>query len=55
MAFFKYKNKNIFYEISGSGEPLILLHGNSVSSKMFNHILKYYEEDYEVICIDFSR
>ncbi len=39
MAYFKFENQNIYYEEIGTGFPLILLHGNSVSSKMFSGIV----------------
>ena len=32
---------------------MLLLHGNSVSSKMFQGIIDLYKEDYKVILIDF--
>ena len=35
MSFFSYKNKKIYYEESGEGIPLLLLHGNTGSSRMF--------------------
>ncbi len=53
MAYFEYNNKRIYYEESGSGEPLILLHGNTASSKMFESIIKLYSDEYRVISIDF--
>lgn len=53
MAYFKYKDKKVNYEVVGSGEPLILLHGNSVSSKMFGFIIDLYKDDFELILIDF--
>jgi pimeloyl-ACP methyl ester carboxylesterase len=51
--YFIYNNKQVFYEEIGTGEPLILLHGNSVSSKMFNSIIDLYKDDYKLILIDF--
>ena len=53
MAYFTYNNKKVNYEVVGRGEPLILLHGNSVSSKMFGFIIDLYKDDYELILIDF--
>lgn len=53
MAYFKFEHKRIFYKILGEGEPVILLHGNTVSSKMFNSLLKKYAEAFKVILIDF--
>lgn len=53
MAFFKYEGKNVYYEETGSGQPLILLHGNSVSSKMFSGVVDLYKNDFNVILVDF--
>ena len=37
MPYFKYKNKNIYYEERGNGSiPVVFLHGNTASSKMFS-------------------
>ncbi|MGM0169591.1 hypothetical protein IGI39_003907 [Enterococcus sp. AZ135] len=52
MSFFSYKGKNIFYESIGEGRPLIFLHGNTSSSKLFAPILPLYN-DFQVILIDF--
>ena len=35
MPFFKYVDRSIFYEEYGTGKPLVFLHGNTASSKMF--------------------
>ncbi|MCB6610620.1 alpha/beta hydrolase [[Clostridium] symbiosum] len=53
MAFFKYADKNVYYEEAGSGQPLFLLHGNSVSSKMFGGVADLYKNDFNVILVDF--
>ncbi len=53
MSFFNYQNKNIFYHEAGSGTPLIFLHGNTASSKMFEMLLPLYQECFRVILIDF--
>lgn len=53
MAYFKFKNNKIFYQITGKGEPLLLIHGNSVSSKMFDSVINIYSEKYQVIVFDF--
>lgn len=53
MPYLKFENKKVFYEISGEGEPLLLIHGNSASSRMFQPILKFYAEHYKVILFDF--
>ncbi|MGY3750748.1 alpha/beta fold hydrolase [Vagococcus acidifermentans] len=53
MSFFNYQSYKIFYEEIGKGEPLVLLHGNTASSKMFEMILPLYQENFKVILIDF--
>lgn len=53
MSYFTYKGHSCYYEEIGSGKPLLLLHGNTASSKMFSLIVEKYSSDYKVILIDF--
>lgn len=53
MSFFTFEGKKIYYEESGSGTPLLFLHGNTASSKMFTEIAKKYIDDFKVVLIDF--
>jgi len=53
MAYFTFKNQRIFYNIKGNGQPILLIHGNSVSSRMFDSILKLYSQNHQVITFDF--
>lgn len=53
MPYFNYKKNHIHYEVRGSGTPLVFLHGNTASSKMFYSIINHYSEEYMVITIDF--
>lgn len=53
MAYFNYQDKSIYYNETGEGEPLLLLHGNTASSKMFDGVINYYEKCFSVIVIDF--
>jgi len=53
MAYFNYQNNKVYYRILGKGEPLLLIHGNSVSSRMFSSIQKLYFKNNEVILFDF--
>ena len=46
MACFSYHGKSIFYEECGRGTPLIFLHGNTASSKLFLPILALYSGRY---------
>lgn len=42
----------LYYEIYGSGEPLIMLHGNSGSIETFSHQIPFFEKYYKVIAVD---
>ena len=53
MAYFIFEKQNVFYKIKGEGEPLLLLHGNTMSSKMFGTVIKKYTKYFQVILIDF--
>ena len=53
MAYFKYQYKDIFYEEYGQGEPIIFLHGNTASSKMYEFLMPLYTENFRCILIDF--
>ena len=53
MPYFSYNGKNIYYKESGEGAPLLLLHGNTASSRMFDEVVGFYEEHFRVIRIDF--
>lgn len=53
MSYFKYQSKRIFYKEIGCGKPLIMLHGDAVSSTMFEMLLPLYQEHFRVILIDF--
>ena len=54
MSYFEFEGKKIFYSENGSGRPLLLLHGNTASSKMFEHIVGEYTDDFKVITLDFA-
>ncbi len=53
MSYFKYNGKKVFYKVVGQGQPLMLLHGNTASSKMFKPVLNNYRNKFQVILIDF--
>lgn len=53
MPHFKFSQTKVYYTIVGEGKPLILLHGNSVSSEMFAQVLADYAKFFKVILIDF--
>lgn len=53
MSYFDFDNKKLFYTIAGNGKPLLLLHGNTASSKMFDPIVSLLSEKNTVIRMDF--
>ena len=53
MSYFTYHNKQIYYEETGAGTPLVLLHGNTSCGKMFDQIAPKLADKYRVIVIDF--
>lgn len=53
MSYFTYQGKQIYYTETGSGAPLLLLHGNTASSNMFQAIAPAYAQRYKVILLDF--
>lgn len=42
----------LYYTETGTGEPLILLHGNGENSGYFVHQIEYFSKKYRVIAID---
>ncbi|MGC7873249.1 alpha/beta fold hydrolase [Desulfosporosinus sp. SYSU MS00001] len=54
MPFFRYEGVNVYYKVVGKGNtPLLFLHGNTASSKMFKPKVKFYAERFRVILIDY--
>ena len=43
---------NLYYEIYGTGEPLIMLHGNGGSIEAFRYQIPFFEKYFKVIAID---
>ncbi len=50
--YLKLQDTNLYYEVYGDGEPLILLHGNSGSIKDFYQQIPALSKQYKVIAID---
>lgn len=48
----KVNNINLNYEEYGSGRPIILLHGNSESLKIFDKLIEKLKKNYKVYAID---
>ncbi len=53
MSYFRYKDKKTYYEESGEGAPLVLLHGNTSCGKMFDPAVPSLAAKYRVIVPDF--
>lgn len=53
MAYFNFENRKVYYKIKGYGAPLLLLHGNTLSSKMFSPVVKKYAQEFQIILLDF--
>lgn len=52
MATFKFNNKNVYYEVSGSGEPLLLLNGIMMSTTSWHPFIDTFK-NYQLIRVDF--
>ncbi len=50
--FLKVKNADLYYEVYGEGEPIVLLHGNSGSIKDFYQQIPVLSKKYKVIALD---
>lgn len=53
MSYYTFEQNRIYYEMLGSGEPVMLLHGDSASSKMFELLIPLYQQDIQLILLDF--
>lgn len=53
MSYFNYQSKKIFYKEIGCGQPLMMLHGDTASSSMFELLVPLYQEHFRLILIDF--
>lgn len=52
MPYFRFRKKNIFYNDSGQGSPVVLLHGFTESSKIWEEFAGKLERKYRVIAPD---
>lgn len=53
MSYFNYQSKQIYYHAAGTGKPLMMLHGDTASSAMFELLVPLYQKHFQVILIDF--
>ncbi|WP_246225206.1 alpha/beta fold hydrolase [Spirosoma terrae] len=50
--FVSIRGFRMYYEVYGSGKPLLLIHGNGGSIKDFQHQISYFARNYKVIVAD---
>ena len=48
----KFKNREVFYQVSGAGKPVVMLHGFLESSQIWNDFLPEFSEYGQIITID---
>jgi len=53
MSYFNFLDKNIYYEISGEGEILVLLNGIMMSTKSWEPFINDINKHFKVIRVDF--
>ncbi|MFA5511153.1 MAG: alpha/beta hydrolase [Candidatus Kapaibacterium sp.] len=53
MSYFEFDGNNVYYDIIGEGSPLLMLHGNSVSSNLFSSCKDFFANHYKVILMDY--
>ena len=53
MRYFRYTDRTIYFEETGEGTPLILLHGNTSCGRMFDPIVPALSSRFRVIVPDF--
>jgi pimeloyl-ACP methyl ester carboxylesterase len=49
---FQHDGVDLYYEVCGSGEPLLLIHGNGGSSHDFRAQIEHFRKNYQVIAMD---
>lgn len=53
MPYFKFDGKQVFYDQRGKGKPLLMLHGNTVSSSLFKTEFPYFANHFHAIVFDY--
>jgi pimeloyl-ACP methyl ester carboxylesterase len=51
-ATFKHDGVKLYYEVYGSGEPVLLIHGNGLSIASLRAQIEYFRQHYQVIAMD---
>ncbi len=47
-----YNDGHIYYEVSGSGEPIVFIHGFTLDHRMWRPQVEFFAQDYQVITYD---
>ncbi len=53
MSYFHYDGYKIYFERRGNGHPLLLLHGNTTSVKLFKSDIPFFSQYFDVIAFDY--
>lgn len=53
MSYFKFNEKNIYYEIHGEGVPLVILNGIMMSTKSWADFIPAFSKNNQLILVDF--
>ncbi|HEX3072222.1 MAG TPA: alpha/beta hydrolase [Ignavibacteriales bacterium] len=53
MPYFTFAEKKVFYQVKGEGEPVLFLHGNTVSSKIFDNDAAFFSKKFTTILFDY--
>lgn len=53
MSYFTYLNKNVYYEVEGSGYPVIILNGIMMSTKSWTPFKDSLKDHFQMIYVDF--
>ena len=52
MSVVKVGNINMYYEVHGEGEPLVLIHGAGLETSTVGHLIQMFTSKYKVVSID---
>lgn len=52
-SYFNFDSKDVYFSEQGTGDALMLLHGNTVSSKLFDKDLDFFSNYFRVIAFDY--
>lgn len=52
-SYFNFDGKDVYFFEQGQGKPLLLLHGNTVSSSLFDKDVDFFANHYRVIAFDY--